>query len=36
MIVIDFSKQRAFDSYPKAIQQINSKGNLDRGRNAED
>ena len=36
MIVIDLSKQRAFDSYPKAIQQINSKGILDRGRNAED
>ena len=36
MIVIDLSKQRAFDSYPKVIQQINSKGNLDRGRNAED
>ena len=36
MIVIDLSKQGAFDSYPKAIQQINSKGNLDKGRNAQD
>ena len=29
MIVIDLSKQQAFDSYSKAIQQSNFTGNLD-------
>ena len=35
MIVIDLSKQQAFDADPKAIQQINFTGNLNRGRNAD-
>ena len=30
MIVVDLSKQQAFDAYPKAIQQINFTANLDR------
>ena len=30
MIAIDLSKQQALDADPKAIQQINSTGNLDR------
>ena len=30
MIAIDLSKQQAFNGYPKAIQQINFTGNLDR------
>ena len=34
MIAIDLSKQQALDADPKAIQQINFTGNLNRGRNA--
>ena len=30
MIAIDLSKQEALDAYPKAIQQINFTGHLDR------
>ena len=30
MIAIDLSKQKALDSYPKAIQQTNFTGNLAR------
>ena len=33
MIAIDLSKQQVLDSYPKAIQQINFTGNLNRGGN---
>ena len=33
MIAIDLSKQQAFDSDPRVIQQINFKANLDRARN---
>ena len=31
MIAIDLSKQQVFDANPKAMQQINLPGNLDRG-----
>ena len=34
MIAIDLSKQRTLDSYPKAIQRINFRGNLARDGNA--
>ena len=34
MIAIDLSKQQALDANPKAIQQINFTGNLNRGENA--
>ena len=34
MIAIDLSKQQALDADPKAIQQINFTGNLDRAGNA--
>ena len=34
MIAIDLSNQRALDSDPRAIQQINFTGNLDRRGNA--
>ena len=33
MIAIDLSKQQALDADPKAIQQINFTGNLNRGQN---
>ena len=33
MIAIDLSKQQALDADPKAIQQINFTGNLDRAGN---
>ena len=33
MIAIDLSKQQLLDSYPKAIQQINFTGNLNRDGN---
>ena len=33
IIEIDLSKQQALDAYPRAIQQINSKTNLDRAGN---
>ena len=33
MIVVDLSKQQSLDSDPKAIQQINFTGNLDRAGN---
>ena len=33
MIAIDFSKQQALDTDPKAIQQINFTANLDRAGN---
>ena len=33
MIAVDFSKQQAFDSDPKTIQQINFTANLDRAGN---
>ena len=33
MIAIDLSKQQAFDSDPRVIQQINFTANLDRARN---
>ena len=33
MIATDLSKKPALDADPKAIQQINLKGNLNRGRN---
>ena len=33
MILIDFSKQQALDADPKAIQQIDFTGNLDRAGN---
>ena len=33
MIAIDLSKQQELDGNPKAIQQINSAGNLDRAAN---
>ena len=33
MIAIDLSKQQALDADPKAIQQINFTGNLDRANN---
>ena len=33
MIAINLSKQQALDAEPKAIQQINFTGNLDRGGN---
>ena len=36
MIAIDLSKQQAFDADPKAIQQINFTGNLDRGEDVND
>ena len=36
MIAIDLSKQQALDSDLKAVQQINFKGNLSRGRNIND
>ena len=35
MIATNLSKQQAFDADPKARQQINYTGNLDRGRNAD-
>ena len=35
MIVTDLSKKRALDADPKAIQQINFTGNLNRGKNAQ-
>ena len=31
VIAIDLSKEQSFDADPKAIQQINSTGNLDEG-----
>ena len=31
MIAVDLSKHQAFDADPRAIQQINSTANLDRG-----
>ena len=34
MITIDVSKQQAIDADPKAIQQINSTGNLNRAEGA--
>ena len=34
MIAIDLSKQQAFDADPKAIQQNNFTGNLNRGEGA--
>ena len=34
MIAIDLSKQQALDADPKAIQQINFTGNLDRAKGA--
>ena len=34
MITIDLSKQQALDADPKAIQQINLTGNLDRSEDA--
>ena len=34
MIAIHLSKQQAFDADPKAIQQINFNGNLDRAEGA--
>ena len=34
MIAIDLSKQQALDADPKAIQQINFTGNLDRAEGA--
>ena len=34
MIVIDLSKQQALDADPKAVQQINFTGNLNRDGNA--
>ena len=34
MIAIELSKQRALDTDPRAIQQINYTGNLDRAENA--
>ena len=33
MIAVDLSKQKALDDNPKAIQQINFTGNLDRAGN---
>ena len=33
MIAVDLSKQQALDADPKAIQQINFTGNLDRANN---
>ena len=33
MITIDLSKQQALDPFPKAIQQIDFTGNLNRDRN---
>ena len=33
MIAVDLSKQQALDADPRAIQQINFTGNLDRARN---
>ena len=33
MIAVDLSKQKALDADPRAIQQINFTGNLDRARN---
>ena len=33
MIAIDLSKQQALDADPKAMQQINFTGNLNRGEN---
>ena len=33
MIAIDLSKQEALDADPRAIQQINFTGNLDRAEN---
>ena len=33
MIAIDLSKQQALDADPKAVQQINFIGDLDRGQN---
>ena len=35
MMAIDLSKQQSLDADPKAIQQINFTGNLDRARNTE-
>ena len=35
MIAIDLSKQQALDADPKAIQQINFTGNLDRVESAQ-
>ena len=34
LIAIDLNKQQALDANPRAIQQINFTGNLDRARNA--
>ena len=34
MIAVDLSKQEALDADPRAIQQINFTGNLDRAGNA--
>ena len=34
MIIIDLSKQQALDADPKAIQQINFTGNLERDNSA--
>ena len=34
MIAIDLSKQQAFDADPKAVQQINITGNVDRAEGA--
>ena len=36
MIAIDLSKQQALGADPKAIQQINFTGNLNRGKNVND
>ena len=36
MIAIDLSKQQELDPDPKAIQQINFTGNLNRGQNVDD
>ena len=36
MIAIDLSKQQELDPDPKAIQQINVTGNLNRGQNVDD
>ena len=36
MIAIDLSKEQPLDDGPKAIQQINFKGNINRGENVND
>ena len=36
MIAIDLNKQQALDAHPKAIQQINFTGNLNRSQNIND